>query len=145
MTIPATNSATSSNYLGNRDLNIETTRERETAINANGLNINLKDLIWVGLAGAGTMVTGPVAAMGLLSADQAANAIGGGAAAPAAGASTTQMSDMERIQADGFKNSTYLIQLQQEIQQENRQFTTVTNVIRAKHDTAKAALANIRS
>ena len=31
------------------------------------------------------------------------------------------------------------------VQQENRRFTTLSNILRAKHDTAKAALANIRA
>lgn len=38
-----------------------------------------------------------------------------------------------------------LLALQQEVQDENRRFTTLTNVVRAKHDTAKAAVGNIRS
>ena len=38
-----------------------------------------------------------------------------------------------------------VIQLQEQVQQENRRFTTVSNVLRAKHDTAKAAVSNIRS
>ncbi len=132
-----------------QDLHLDLTRERQTETNANGYHVDMKGLVAAGLAGATTMVAGPLGAMGLVAAQGAASTIGGSGSAALttmpAGTNGTQMSDMERIQADGFKNSTYLIALQQEIQQENRQFTTVTNVIRAKHDTAKAALANIRS
>ena len=38
-----------------------------------------------------------------------------------------------------------LLALQQQVQQENQRFTTVSNVMRAKHDTAKAAVSNIRA
>jgi hypothetical protein len=35
------------------------------------------------------------------------------------------------------------LQLQERMQQENREFTTLSNVMRVKHDTARAAIANI--
>ena len=41
--------------------------------------------------------------------------------------------------------SLQLLGLQQEVQDENRRFTTLTNVIKSSHDTAKAAVSNIRS
>ncbi|MFH0903403.1 MAG: hypothetical protein V2A73_22470 [Pseudomonadota bacterium] len=46
-------------------------------------------------------------------------------------------------QAQSF-NAEYLA-LQERVQQENRQFTTVSNVLKAKHETAKMAIGNIRS
>ncbi len=36
------------------------------------------------------------------------------------------------------------LQLQQNMQQENRQFTLMSNIMKTKHDTAKAAINNIR-
>jgi hypothetical protein len=36
------------------------------------------------------------------------------------------------------------LQLQQKMQSENRSFTTVTNVMKTKHDTSKASINNIR-
>jgi hypothetical protein len=36
------------------------------------------------------------------------------------------------------------LQLQQKMQSENRQFTTISNVMKTKHDTTKAAINNIR-
>jgi hypothetical protein len=42
-------------------------------------------------------------------------------------------------------SNTQLLGLQQQIQQENQRFTTLSNVMRAKHDTAKAAVSNIRA
>jgi hypothetical protein len=35
------------------------------------------------------------------------------------------------------------LQLQERMQQESREFTTLSNVMRVKHDTARAAIANI--
>ena len=46
---------------------------------------------------------------------------------------------------DGQLSSAQLLVLQQQIQQENQQFSTLSNVMRAKHDTAKAAVSNIRA
>jgi hypothetical protein len=38
-----------------------------------------------------------------------------------------------------------LLGLQDQVQQDSQRFTTLSNVMRAKHDTAKAAVSNIRS
>lgn len=46
---------------------------------------------------------------------------------------------------DGQLSNSQLLGLQQQIQQENQRFTTLSNVMRAKHDTAKAAVSNIRA
>lgn len=51
---------------------------------------------------------------------------------------TTQLQEMEQS-----FNLQYLM-LQQEMQQESQQFTTVSNVMKTKHDTAKDAINNIR-
>jgi hypothetical protein len=40
-------------------------------------------------------------------------------------------------------NLSYL-QLQQDMQAQNRQFTAVSNIMKVKHDTAKAAIDNVR-
>lgn len=36
------------------------------------------------------------------------------------------------------------LQLQEKMQQENRSFTTISNVMKTKHDTAKASINNVR-
>ena len=36
------------------------------------------------------------------------------------------------------------VQLQQDMQSQNRQFTVVSNIMKVKHDTAKAAIDNVR-
>ena len=60
----------------------------------------------------------------------------GGANDPAAVTSLLQ---------EGQLSNTQLLVLQQQIQQENQQFSTLSNVMRARHDTAKAAVSNIRA
>ena len=40
-------------------------------------------------------------------------------------------------------NMQYL-QLQQKMQQDNRQFTMLSNIMKTKHDTAKNAISNVR-
>lgn len=55
------------------------------------------------------------------------------------------MAAMHAMQRESQAFNLQLLGLQEEIQQENRRFTTLTNVLRAKHDTAKAAVSNIRS
>jgi hypothetical protein len=38
-----------------------------------------------------------------------------------------------------------LFALQDQVQQDSQRFTKLSNVLRAKHDTAKAAVSNIRA
>ena len=45
--------------------------------------------------------------------------------------------------ASGDLDSKQLLELQLQIQQENREFTTVSNVMKVRHDTAKATIQNI--
>lgn len=82
--------------------------------------------------------------------------VGGGAAPRSAMATTTataaamaegggsDMATMQAMQRESQVFNLQLLELQEQIQQENRRFTTVSNVLRAKHDTAKAAVSNIR-
>lgn len=73
--------------------------------------------------------------------------LGPGPAALAAAAATgnPEMANVEAMMQQGQASNLQLLALQQQVQQENQQFTTVSNVMRAKHDTAKAAVSNIRA
>jgi hypothetical protein len=42
------------------------------------------------------------------------------------------------------ENSLYYLQLQQQIQEENRAYSTLSNVLKARHETVKNAIGNIR-
>lgn len=69
---------------------------------------------------------------------------GTGTMAPIAPGATTEGTVATMLQ-NGQLSNTQLLGLQQQIQQENQRFTTLSNVMRAKHDTAKAAVSNIRA
>jgi hypothetical protein len=81
---------------------------------------------------------------------------GGGGATPRAATTATaaamtegsgsgsDIAAMQAMQRESQVFNLQLLELQEQIQQENRRFTTVSNVLRAKHDTAKAAVSNIR-
>jgi hypothetical protein len=89
------------------------------------------------LGGAGGPVPGRAVPAGALA----------GAAVPA-GVSAGDGSDLATMQAMQRESQAFnlqLLNLQEEVQQENRRFSTLSNVLRAKHDTAKAAVSNIRS
>jgi hypothetical protein len=72
---------------------------------------------------------------------------GGSAAAVAAGAGGqgSEISQMHAMQRESQAFNLQLLNLQQEVQDENRRFTTVSNCIKAAHDTAKSAVQNIHS
>ena len=65
-------------------------------------------------------------------------------AGTAGGASGTPASVQSMMQ-DGQTSNMQMLALQQQIQEESQRFTTVSNVMRAKYDTAKAAVSNIRA
>ncbi len=56
--------------------------------------------------------------------------------------SGTDFGALQQSQMDA--NMQYL-RLQMEVQAENRWFTTLSNVIRSRHDTARAAIGNLRA
>jgi hypothetical protein len=77
-------------------------------------------------AGATAAIAGPTAAAGPM----------GPGAGPGA---------MQAMMQDGQASNMQLLALQQQIQEESQRFSTVSNVMRAKFDTAKAAVSNIRA
>jgi hypothetical protein len=57
---------------------------------------------------------------------------------------SAEMAAVHAMQRESQAFNLQLLALQEEIQQENRRFSTLSNVLRARHDTAKAAISNIR-
>jgi hypothetical protein len=101
------------------------------------------------LADGATVLLGGVeaAARSLPGGQIVAAAISGGARVSGGGATTGGVS----IQSDaaagldlGGNDAMELIALQQEIQEENRRYSTLSNVMKARHETAKNAIGNIR-
>lgn len=142
-------------------LEIDATRARQTerpaapfrSVLAGGVS-----LLMNGAEVATHVVAGPVLAAAVHDARVgASSAIAGGAlpgvgpgsspAALVAAAATgnPEMANMEAVMQQGQASNLQLLALQQQVQQENQRFTTVSNVMRAKHDTAKAAVSNIRA
>ena len=72
---------------------------------------------------------------------------GGGTAAGIVNASSpgSEFSQMHAMQRESQQFNLQLLNLQTEVQDENRRFTTISNVLKSAHDTAKAAVGNIRS
>jgi hypothetical protein len=144
-------------------LEIDATRARQTerpaapfrSVLAGGVS-----LLMTGAEVATHVVAGPVLAAAVHDARVGASSAIAGGAMPAApggpgssraalvGAAATgnpEMANMEAVMQQGQASNLQLLALQQQVQQENQRFTTVSNVMRAKHDTAKAAVSNIRA
>jgi hypothetical protein len=64
---------------------------------------------------------------------------------PNAASGGSDMAQMQAMQKESQVFNLQLLQLQENVQNENRHFTTVSNLLRASHDTAKAAISNVRS
>jgi len=142
-------------------LEIDATRVRQTERPAAPFRSVLAGSVAVLMSGAEVathVVGGPLLAAAVHDARVgAASALGGpGAAAPAGGATgaaavaagaagNPEMANVETMMQQGQMSNLQLLALQQQVQQENQQFSTVSNVMRAKHDTAKAAVSNIRA
>lgn len=85
----------------------------------------------------------PLAAAIHATGEQMVAGINGGASG--GGGGPGEMDRMFAMQRESQAFNLQLLALQQEVQDENRRFSTLTNVLRAKHDTAKAAVGNVRS
>jgi|SRR6516162_5290622 hypothetical protein len=88
---------------------------------------------------AGSAAAGAVGAIGPGGPPEAgvpSSALAAGAGTPGA---------MQAMMQDGQASNMQLLALQQQIQEESQRFSTVSNVMRAKFDTAKAAVSNIRA
>jgi hypothetical protein len=64
-----------------------------------------------------------------------------GATGAAAGG---EANGIESVLADSQAFNLYYLQLQEQISAENRQYSTLSNVLKARHDTVKNAIGNIR-
>lgn len=53
-------------------------------------------------------------------------------------------SDMERILQESQSFNMYYLEIQEGMSRENRRFSALSNVMKARHETAKSAIGNIR-
>jgi hypothetical protein len=75
----------------------------------------------------------------LTSAEGTSGSAGGVEASTAPGAA-----GIDGVMAESASQNMYFLQLQQQISAENRQYTALSNVLKARHDTLKNAIGNIR-
>jgi len=88
---------------------------------------------------AGVSGLGPTGT-GTLGAGTAEGPTGTGAAT----GSTTESSSVESTLAQSQEFNLYYLQLQEQLAAENRQYSAMSNVLKARHDTVKNAIGNIR-
>lgn len=67
-----------------------------------------------------------------------------GPAGSPTGAAAGEGAGIESVLADSQAFNLYYLQLQEEISAENRQYSAMSNVLKARHDTVKNAIGNIR-
>ncbi|HLK91524.1 MAG TPA: hypothetical protein VKZ18_16650 [Polyangia bacterium] len=150
---PVSSRATSARDADSR-LEIDATRARQT----DRPSAPFRDVLagGVGLLMSGAeiathVVAGPVMAAAVHDArvgttSAIAGPRGGGAEGAAGSAGTpAEPASVQTMLQDGQASNMQMLALQQQIQEESQRFTTVSNVMRAKYDTAKAAVSNIRA
>lgn len=134
--------------MGNRlqEISITPTMERQTPRNDFG---DVMSRVVAGAALVGTELIAPVAAIHpvLSAAVSGIKALAQGALGQPSASGNDPMSlvDANReLMHEGARLNQSYLQLQQEMQRESREFNTLTNVMKARHDSAKAAINNIR-
>jgi hypothetical protein len=68
----------------------------------------------------------------------------GGIESAVTGGGTSGAGGMDDVLARSAMNQMELLELQARMQDENARFTTLSNVLKAEHETAKTAIGNIR-
>lgn len=96
-----------------------------------------------GVEQAAGLVPGGGAVAAAIRAGQRAQGAGGNASISGAGGTPTASSP-ESVLAGSQAQAMDLLEMQQQISMEQRQFQTVSNVMKARHDTAKAVIQNVR-
>jgi hypothetical protein len=51
---------------------------------------------------------------------------------------------VENVLSEGADQNLYFLELQERISQENRTYSALSNVLKARHETVKNAISNIR-
>lgn len=95
---------------------------------------------------AGASLAGRAVGLPLLSAAVAPGAARAGSSLTTGGGEAVQGEEaLKQLHEQRVQDDLKLLALQTQIQQQNRQVSLVSNVMRAKHETAKSAIANIRA
>jgi hypothetical protein len=78
------------------------------------------------------------------SAPSAPAASGSSGGTPITPGASGEASSIDSVLADSQAFNLYYLELQEQISAENRQYSTMSNVLKARHDTVKNAIGNIR-
>jgi hypothetical protein len=134
---------------GASDAALGETRQRQTATppSAGPGILATTNTLLSGATVVAAAVGGPVAAVAVTAGGEGIKhaLMAGGSGAGSAGNGGDYFSQMRDVQEQGMRNSSDLLNMQRELQDENRRFTALSNVMRTKHDTSKAAVGNIRA
>ncbi|MGC4091721.1 MAG: hypothetical protein QM756_28325 [Polyangiaceae bacterium] len=77
-----------------------------------------------------------------LTPEGASSALGAGSSTSPLGSTSGQ--SVEGVLAQGVDQNMYFLELQERISQESRTYSALSNVLKARHDTVKNAIGNIR-
>jgi hypothetical protein len=72
----------------------------------------------------------------------AASSVSGDAAAT--GGASGEAGSVENVLAQSADQNLYFLRIQEELQSENRRYSALSNVLKARHETVKNAIGNIR-
>ncbi len=103
-----------------------------------------------GAAGAAAGVPGAPLLSAALRGGEAAGVAGAAGESPeapgatGAGAGAEAGSDMASVVKQSQEFNLYYLQIQESMSQENRRFSALSNVMKARHETSKTAIGNIR-
>jgi len=126
------------------NVSIDATRPRETPRPAVTFTTVLRggaSLLLAGAHAATSLVGTPMLSAAVARVRAGADGSGATATAPAAG----EGDPLQGLADQGVSEDLKLLAMQREIQRQDRQISLVSNVMKARHDTAKAAIGNIRS
>ncbi|MDY0003492.1 MAG: hypothetical protein RBU30_19495 [Polyangia bacterium] len=60
------------------------------------------------------------------------------------GSASSEIEAMRQLQKEGQQHNLQYLQLQQEAQEDNRRFSLASSLLKARHDTARSAINNLR-
>ncbi len=68
----------------------------------------------------------------------------GGAEGASGAAASPESGSVENVLAQSADQNLYFLRIQEELQSENRRYSALSNVLKARHETVKNAIGNIR-
>lgn len=101
-------------------------------------------LLAAGARVATRIIGGPFLAAGMTGANSSLPGVGSSGVGGTSGTGGIQ-DPLQSLQNQRMSDDLKLLALQDQIQRDNRQIALVSNVMKARHDTAKSAISNIRS